>query len=58
MQGRTSLVIAHRLSTVRDADRVVVLDAGRVVQSGTHTELMRDRDGLYAKLVARQFVDG
>jgi ABC-type multidrug transport system fused ATPase/permease subunit len=51
-------VIAHRLSTVRDADRVVVLDAGRVVQSGTHTQLMRDRDGLYAKLVARQFVDG
>jgi ATP-binding cassette subfamily B protein len=58
MAGRTSLVIAHRLSTVRDADRVVVLDGGRVVQTGTHTELMAETDGLYAKLVARQFVEG
>jgi ABC transporter fused permease/ATP-binding protein len=55
MRGRTSLVIAHRLSTVRDSDRVVVLDAGRVVQSGPHDRLARE-DGLYRRLVERQFV--
>jgi len=56
MRGRTSLVIAHRLSTVKDADRVVVLDAGRVVQIGSHAELLRDEEGLYSRLVQRQFV--
>ena len=56
MRGRTSLVIAHRLSTVKDADRVVVLDAGRVVQIGSHAELMREEEGLYSRLVQRQFV--
>ena len=56
MRGRTTLVIAHRLSTVRDADRVVVLDAGRVVESGSHDELVA-RDGLYRRLVERQFAD-
>ena len=54
MRGRTTLVIAHRLSTVRDADRVVVLDGGRVAESGTHDELL-ELDGLYRKLVERQF---
>ncbi|HZL99733.1 MAG TPA: ABC transporter transmembrane domain-containing protein [Planctomycetota bacterium] len=54
MRGRTSLVIAHRLSTVKDADRVVVLEAGRVVQVGPHAALMRDGQGLYAQLVSRQ----
>ena len=52
-QDRTTLVIAHRLSTVRGADTIVVLDRGRVVESGSHTELL-GRRGLYARLVAAQ----
>ncbi|HRJ70553.1 MAG TPA: ABC subfamily B transporter ATP-binding protein, partial [Beijerinckiaceae bacterium] len=54
MRGRTSLVIAHRLATIRDADRIIVLDAGTVVESGSHAELVA-RNGLYAKLAALQF---
>jgi ABC-type multidrug transport system fused ATPase/permease subunit len=54
MEGRTTLVIAHRLSTVMGADRVLVLDGGRIVQSGPHADLVRE-DGLYRKLVERQF---
>ncbi len=53
MKGRTTLVIAHRLSTVKEADRVLVLDEGRVVQSGPHGELVEE-DGLYRRLVERQ----
>ena len=53
MRGRTTLVIAHRLSTVRDADRVIVLDRGRIAESGTHDDLMKN-DGPYKKLVERQ----
>jgi ATP-binding cassette, subfamily B, heavy metal transporter len=52
-RGRTSIVIAHRLSTVVDADEIVVLDAGRVVERGTHSTLLR-RGGLYAEMWARQ----
>jgi ATP-binding cassette subfamily B protein len=55
MAGRTTLVIAHRLSTVVDANKVVVLDSGRVAQSGDHTTLM-SRGGLYKRLIERQFV--
>jgi ATP-binding cassette subfamily C protein CydCD len=50
---RTTLVIAHRLATVRDADRIVVLDAGRVVEIGDHDALLA-HGGLYARLVGRQ----
>jgi subfamily B ATP-binding cassette protein MsbA len=56
MRGRTTFVIAHRLSTVRGADRVVVLDRGRVVQSGDHATLLAE-GGLYARLYERQFSD-
>jgi ATP-binding cassette subfamily C protein CydCD len=50
---RTTIVIAHRLSTVRDADLIVVLDGGRVVETGTHAALLA-RGGMYARLVSRQ----
>jgi len=55
MRGRTTLVIAHRLTTVRDADRIVVLDGGAVRQEGRHEELLRQPAGLYARLHELQF---
>ena len=55
MKGRTTLVIAHRLSTVRDADRIVVLDQGAIVEQGTHDQLMSAR-GTYRRLVEHQLV--
>jgi len=54
MQGRTTLVVAHRLATVQKADRILVLDHGRLVEQGTHTELV-NRGGIYARLAALQF---
>jgi ATP-binding cassette subfamily B protein len=54
MRGRTTLVIAHRLATVQKADRIIVMDAGRVVAHGSHAELMR-QGGLYSELARLQF---
>jgi ATP-binding cassette subfamily B protein len=56
LEGRTSLVIAHRLSTVRNADLILVVEDGRIVQQGTHTDLLRE-GGLYADLYRTQFAE-
>ena len=54
MKDRTTLVIAHRLATVRKADRIVVLDSGEIVEQGTHDQLSA-QSGLYARLARLQF---
>jgi subfamily B ATP-binding cassette protein MsbA len=54
MRGRTTLIVAHRLSTIEHADRVLVIDGGRVAEQGPHAELIA-QGGLYARLHAMQF---
>jgi ATP-binding cassette subfamily B protein len=58
MQGRTTLVIAHRLATVLKADRILVMQAGRVVEEGTHQSLSKRKDGVYSRLAKLQFDAG
>jgi ATP-binding cassette subfamily B protein len=55
MQGRTTIVVAHRLATVLKADRILVMDGGRIVEEGTHQSLTKRKDGLYARLATLQF---
>ena len=56
MQGRTTIIIAHRLATILKADRIVVMERGRIIAIGTHEELLKDNP-LYARLAALQFAD-
>ena len=57
MVGRTSIVIAHRLSTIRKADQILVLDSGRIVEKGTHEQLMKLNEGIYRNLSKLQFAE-
>ena len=56
MKGRTSFIVAHRLSTIREADIILVMDSGKVIEQGTHEELLAEK-GFYAKLYNSQFKD-
>jgi ATP-binding cassette, subfamily B, multidrug efflux pump len=56
MRQRTSIIVSHRISTVRDADQILVLDAGRIAERGTHDQLIR-KGGLYAELHRKQLLE-
>jgi len=56
LEGRTAIIIAHRLSTVRDVDRIIVMRDGRIVEQGNHDALLA-KDGVYAQLYHRQFAE-
>ncbi len=58
MKGRTTIVIAHRLATILKADRIIVMDRGKIVETGTHADLAKKKNGLYAKLAKLQFDTG
>ena len=58
MEGRTSVVIAHRFSTIKNADKIVVLQHGQIVETGTHQQLIQNEEGLYTKLSKMQFDSG
>lgn len=58
MKGRTSIIIAHRLSTIREANRIIVMEKGKLIESGTHRELMENKEGLYRYLSGLQFEIG
>lgn len=58
MEGRTTLVIAHRLATILKADRILVMDQGKIVEAGTHASLSKKKNGVYARLAALQFNAG
>ena len=53
-KNRTAIIIAHRLSTVLHADKIVVLDEGKIVETGTHTELLKNKKGIYYELWQKQ----